>query len=115
MSTFVTILTYSSGAAVAGVVATLIACGLRRWPVVVTMSRATVVAGVATLVASLTALLALSSGVGAATNPAEKANLLSAGVSELMNGGALACLAAICGAILWPLGRWRLRAKKPAG
>jgi hypothetical protein len=110
MSLLLTGLGYASKASAAGAVATLVAVGLRRWRIVVTLARATVIAGLLTFLVSTATLVALPSVLGPAIDPAERAIVLSRGVSELMNGGALAGLAAACGALLWGIGRRRLRA-----
>jgi hypothetical protein len=114
MALFPTILAYAARASAAGVVAALIACALRRWQIGLMLSRVTVTAGVVVSLAGLAMFIALPFIPGPAVDTSAKAILLSQGISELMNGGALACLAALAAGVLWRVARWRLRAARAA-
>jgi hypothetical protein len=109
MPPVLTTLSSLSKASVAGAIATIIACGLGRWQLVVTLSRATLVGGLVTFLASAVVLVAFPAVIVPALEPVEKATMLARGLSELMNSGALACLAFASSAVLWRVGRRRLR------
>ena len=49
-------------------------------------------------------------GAGGDASGPTKATVLSEGISEVMNCGALAYVASILGAIIWNLAAWRIRA-----
>ena len=104
--------------AVAVVGVASVAAILRRWSLVVRLCRAVVLAGACVLVV-LVALVAVVfvapqsvvSVLPASVDPGHKARVLGELISELMNCGALAVLAAIAAAVLWVFARWRERTR----
>jgi hypothetical protein len=107
MSTFTTILAVVSYAAAAALLAALLACGLRRWRLAVTLSRAVSMAGLILVVlvfAGVFVVRGISTGL---TDPSRKAVLLSQGISETISCGALGVMAALPAAIVWAFARRR--------
>jgi hypothetical protein len=101
---------------VAVVAVASVAAILRRWSLVVRLSRGAAVAGACVLVA-LAAFVALVfaapqsvvSVLPASADPSYKARILGELISELMNCGALALLGALAAAVLWAFASWRKR------
>jgi hypothetical protein len=64
------------------------------------------------VVAGVAGLAAVGRGIVSprlSTSPADQAVLLSQGVSEAMNVGALGLVVAVASATVWLVARWRLR------
>ena len=101
---------------VAVVAVASVAAILRRWSLVVRLSRAAALAGACVLVA-LAALVALMfvapqsvvSALPGSVDPSHKARILGERISQLMNCGALALLAALVATVLWEFARRRKR------
>jgi hypothetical protein len=107
LSGFATIASVVSFACAAALAAAIIAAVMRRWRVVLVISRAIVVAAIIVLVSTTVAFVIVPSA-SHGDNPTGRAIALSLGISEVLNCGALAYLAAIPGAILLAVARRRL-------
>jgi hypothetical protein len=94
---------------IAAIVAGIVACFVRRWRLALTLSRAATFMGFATLVAWVIAIASLPSTIGADVDQSTRVTLLSLGVSELVNWGALTSSPVIPAAILWLVARSRLK------
>ena len=106
---FVTVASIVSFACVVALAAAIVAAVMRRWRVVLAISRAIVLAAIIVL-ASTTVAFVIVPSASQGDNPTAKAVALSLGISEVLNCGALAYLAAIPGAILGAVARRRLAA-----
>ena len=100
------ILNIAAYGSVAALLAAVVACLLRRWRVAANVSGIAVISGFLTLLASVTApILSLATG-----GPSAKAAVLSLGLSEAANCGAIAFAVTLIGALLLAISRRRLRA-----
>jgi len=107
MFTLLAVASVVSFACVAALAAATVAATLRRWRVVLVISRAIVLTAIIVLVSTTVAFVIVPSASGG-DNPTAKAIALSVGISEVLNCGALAYLAAIPGAILMAVAGRRL-------
>jgi hypothetical protein len=108
MPPFATVLDLAAKIAFGVLVVALIACGLRRWKLAVGLTRA---AALSVVVVVLACVGVFAGAVGKA-EPSLKANLLSQGISELINCGALALLASLANGLLCGFASRRVRADR---
>ena len=106
---FVPVLSVVACGSIVALIVAIAACGLRRWKFAARVSRAVALAGPVLFLVSAIAFMVLPARAGGWDDRATKATVLSEGVSELMNTGGLALAAALPGALVWGLARWRLR------
>jgi len=106
MQPLVTVLSVFSCGSIVALLAALAACGLRRWQLAAGVSGAVVLAGPVLLLVSMLAFVVLPL---AESDPGVKAIVLSAGVSNVINTGGLACAAALPGSFVWGIARRRHR------
>jgi hypothetical protein len=121
MAIFVQIAVTIPALAALGLVVALLACALRRWSIalrVAGLSSLTGLLGFALIFGvcwfswatpGASALIVPHAISGSSPDPAHKARALAESISLMMNSAALACLAALGGAAVWLLVRWRLR------
>jgi len=105
MQSFVSLAVWGS---VAVMVAALVAGGLRRWRVAVTLARAVALASPVLLITMVFALIGLPLRTA---SPAMKAAVLARGISEVMNCGVLAIAAALPASWMWFFARSRIAQK----
>jgi len=98
------LLTSASFGAVAALLASVVACILRKWRLAARLARVVMLSGPVLFLVSVVAfvLLPLTDG-----DPARKAVVLSSGVSSALNCGALGILVALPASLLWVLTRRR--------
>jgi hypothetical protein len=108
MSAIGTTLLLSSLLSICALAAAIAAGVRRRWRRAAAVARTVVLAGPALLVLAGGAVVAWASGSDAMA----KAATLSAGISELMNGGVLLLFSVLACTVVWALARRQLRDAK---